>query len=54
MFTLILTLAMHAAPAAPVTVAEVQTCQWPNKCVSAPIAEVQTCQWPNKCAESKS
>jgi hypothetical protein len=49
MLTLILTVAMQAAPAAPV--AQVTTCQWPNKCVSAPVAQVQTCVWPHVCVE---
>ncbi|MDE2511511.1 MAG: hypothetical protein KGL74_10340 [Elusimicrobia bacterium] len=47
MLTLILTLAMQAAPAAPV--AQVTTCQWPHTCASAPVAQVQTCVWPHVC-----
>lgn len=52
MLTLILTVAIHAAPAAQ-PVAQVQTCQWPHTCVSAPVAQVQTCQWPHTCVETQ-
>ena len=50
MINLILTVAMmHAAPAP--TTAQVQTCQWPRTCVSAPVAQVQSCVWPHTCVE---
>ena len=32
--------------------AQIQTCQWPNKCAkkAVVVAQIQTCQWPNRCA----
>ena len=52
MLSLILTIAMvPAAPVVPQT-SQIQTCQWPHKCVSAPVAQIQTCVWPHVCVET--
>jgi hypothetical protein len=31
---------------------QIQTCQWPHKCVFADMAQVQTCVWPHTCVKS--
>ena len=51
MMNLILMLAL--APTAPAPrIARIQTCQWPHRCVEAPVARIQTCQWPHRCVET--
>ncbi len=53
MLSLILTMTMMSTqPAA--TTAQVQTCQWPHRCVetTTQTAQVQPCVWPNRCAET--
>jgi hypothetical protein len=52
MFELIL---MTTLAAQPKTVAQIQTCQWPNKCVKPAVVQVaqfKPCVWPNKCAKN--
>jgi len=32
--------------------AQIQTCQWPNRCLKteAALVQIQPCVWPNRCA----
>ncbi|NNN05404.1 MAG: hypothetical protein HKL90_05850 [Elusimicrobia bacterium] len=53
MINLLLLLTMHAAPAT--QTAQIQTCQWPHRCVETAVTAapvIQTCAWPHVCANS--
>lgn len=54
MFELILMTTLAAQPK--ITVAQIQTCQWPNKCAKKPavvqVAQFKPCVWPNKCSKT--
>jgi hypothetical protein len=51
MLQIILMLGLTGTQAANQKLAQIHTCQWPNKCEQS--VQVQPCNWPNKCAMDK-